>query len=356
MRLQLTVVAFVAVVGAPASGRADTAFEAKTQVYTDSDHTTVVSPAVDAHADVTPTTSVSLGYVVDIVSSASTDVVSQASKITIHDTRHEVSTGLAQVFGALTLAGNYSFSRENDYLSNTAHVTASRDFDDKNTTLSLGYGVSFNVVGRADDENFQRDETAQRVALSLTQVISPVLIGQLTYELEYDNGFQSSPYRFIPIRMSLDAAPEYWVLENVPTTRYRDAFVIGLNRAIGEDSIQADYRFYTDDWGIVSHTIGARYFWKLNKHTELRLRERFYTQNAASFYQEVYSQPLKYMSYDGREMAPQWSETFGGKLVYRFTDHIQGEIKCDVFYFSYSDFALQTRTGANTGLGLSLIY
>jgi hypothetical protein len=267
-----------------------------------------------------------------------------------------VSAGLSQIFGSLTVSGNYSFSRENDYLSNTFHVTASKDLDDKNTTLALGYGASFNVVGRSGDDNFQRDMTAQHLSLSWTQVISPILISQVGYEYENDNGFQSSPYRFIPIRTGVDAAPDYWVLENVPDERNRSAFVVGLNRAIGDDSIQGDYRFYIDDWGIVSHTIGARYFWRINKRTELRLRERFYTQNAASFYQEVYSQPEKYMSYDGREMAPQWSETFGGKLMYRFTDHVQGEIKCDVFYFSYSDFALQTRTGTNTGLGVTFIY
>jgi hypothetical protein len=355
MRLQLIAVAAAATALAPRA-HADTTFEAKTQVYTDSDHTTVVSPAVDAHADVTPTTGVSLGYVVDVVSSASVDIVSQASKITIHDTRHEVSAGLSQIFGALALAGTYSFSRENDYQSNTAHASLSRDFDDKNTTLALGYGVSFNVVGRAGDENFQRDETTQHLALTWTQVISPLTISSVTYEYENDNGFQSSPYRFIPIRASVDAMPDYWVLETMPLARNRNAFVVGLNHALGDDAVQGDYRFYIDDWGIISHTVGARYFWRINKRTELRLRNRFYTQSAASFYQQVYTQPLQFMTYDGREMAAQWSETFGGKLVYRFTDHLQGELKCDVFYFSYTDFALQTRTGTNLGAGLSVTY
>nr|HEX4318043.1 DUF3570 domain-containing protein [Kofleriaceae bacterium] len=353
MRLQLIALALVAC--AAARAHADTTFAAKTQVYADSDHTTVVSPAVEASADVAPTTNVSLGYLVDIVSSASVDVVTQASK-EMHDQRHQVSTGLAQIFGALTISGSYSFSRENDYLSHTFGVTATRDFDDKNTTLSLGYGASLNTVGRANDDNFSRSLTVQHVAATWTQVFSPATIGQLTYELEYADGYQASPYRFVPVRLSVDAAPEFWVPETDPETRYRHSFVVGVNHALGDDSVQADYRFYTDTWGITSHTVGARYFKKLGKKAELRLRERFYTQGAATFYENVYTQAEQFMAYD-RELSPLWSETVGAKLTYRLAPHVEGELKCDVFYYSYSDFApLASRTGTNTGIGVSLLY
>ena len=64
----------------------------------------------------------------------------------------------------------------------------------------------------------------------------------------------------------------------------------------------------------------------------------------------------KYITYD-RELSPLWSETFGGKLSYRFTDHFEGELKVDVFYYSYADFApLLSRTGTNTGFGVALTY
>ena len=39
-----------------------------------------------------------------------------------------------------------------------------------------------------------------------------------------------------------------------------------------------------------------------------------------------------------------------------FAPHVEGELKVDLFYYSYSDFApLQSRTGTNAGLGVSLI-
>jgi hypothetical protein len=354
--MQLTrALVVVAIAVSPASG--DTGFASKVQVYTDNDHTQVVSPVVDAQADVTPDTNVSVGYLVDAVSSASVDVVSQASPRTMHDTRHEVSLGGSHSFDALKLTGGYSFSKEHDYLSHTIGANVSSEMFDKNTTLAAGVRVSLNTVGRSGDENFARDLTSIRASASWTQILSARFLAQLTYELDHEQGFQSSPYRFVPIRMNEDAAPTQWVMETDPDSRWRHAFVIGANRAVGErSSVQGDYRIYTDDWGITSHTIGARYFAALTKDLELRLRERFYTQSSASFYQRIYTMPQQYITFD-RELSALWSQTFGIKLDYRFTDHIDGELKADLFYYSYSDFApLRSRTGANLGLGVSLTY
>jgi hypothetical protein len=268
-----------------------------------------------------------------------------------------VSLGLAHTIDALALRAGYSFSTENDYLSHTLDFTVTQDFAAKNTQLGLGYGVSFNTVGRSGDDTFARDLTVQHLAASWTQTVSPRLATQLTYELGYAEGFQSSPYRFVPIRANADAAPDFWVPETDPDTRWRHALVLGANRALtGGGSIQGDYRIYHDTWGITSHTFGLRYFVQLGSRVELRLRERLYTQNAASFYQSVYSAPAQYITFD-RELSPLWSETIGGKLTYGFTDHLEGELKLDFFFYSYSDFLpLQSRTGANVGLGVALTY
>jgi hypothetical protein len=187
--------------------------------------------------------------------------------------------------------------------------------------------------------------------------VSPRLATQLTYELGYADGYQASPYRFVPIRQSADAAPDYWVAETDPATRWRHALVAGANLAVGEaSSLQGDYRIYLDTWGITSHTIGLRYFIALGKRVELRLRERFYTQSAASFYQSVYMAPAKYIVYD-RELSPLWSETLGGKLIYGFSDRVEGELKVDSFYYRYADFVpLAARVGTNVGVGISLTY
>lgn len=351
MRLQLILLCLAT------SARADTGFVSKVQVYADSDHTTVISPLVQGTADVSADTTVSLGYVADVVSSASVDIVSQASPTTIHDTRQQVSASLGHTIDATKVHAGYSFSHENDYLSHSLNAGIDRELFDKNTTLSLGYALSLNTVGRRDDVNFSRGLDVHSVSASWTQIVGEKLLTQLTYELGYASGFQSSPYRFVPVRATLEAAPEMWVMETDPDTRVRHAVVFGVNRGLGESSsIQGDYRVYHDTWGITSHTLGARLFTKLGKTLELRIRERFYTQGRASFYQENYATPMRYMAFD-RELSSLWSETIGAKLSYLFTPHLEGELKVDLFYYSYSEFApLSSRTGTNTGLGLALTY
>lgn len=355
MRLQLTLAALAALAPARAA-RADTSFTSKLQVYADNDHTQVVSPVVDAQADVHAGTTVTLGYVADAVTSASVDIVSQASSKTIHDTRHQVSGSVSQDLGELTLRGSYSYSRENDYESHTLGGGVQQELFDKNTTLGLGYTLSLNTVGRAHDDVFARDLTVHGINASWTQVISRRAITQVTYELGYADGFQASPYRFVPVRMSVDAAPEFAVAETDPETRWRHALVLAGNRALGAGSIQGDYRLYRDTWGITSHTVGARYFVELASGLELRLRQRFYVQNAASFYRANYTTTATYMTID-RELSPLWSETFGAKLAYAINGHVEAEAKVDVFYYKYSDFpSLASRVGTNAGLGVTLTY
>ncbi len=355
--MQLRACCVLAGLAAAAPAAADTGFGSKLQVYADSDHTTVISPVVDAQADVTSDTNVSASYLVDAVSSASADVVSQASPITFHDNRHQVTVGLSHTIDTITPRVGYAFSTEHDYLSHTLTLNVTDELNDKNTQLGLGYALAINRVGRAGDDNFSRDLTVHRLAASWTQTVSPRLATQLTYELGYANGYQASPYRFVPIRQSADAAPELWVPETDPETRWRHALVGAANLAVGTaSSMQADYRIYFDTWGITSHTIGARYFVGLAKHVELRLRERFYTQSAASFYQAVYMTPARYIVFD-RELSPLWSETLGGKLVVDFSERVEGELKLDAFYYSYADFVpLRSRTGANVGVGISMTY
>jgi hypothetical protein len=353
MRLQLIIVAGLAT----GTAYADTSFDSKLQVYVDNDHTTVVSPLIKAVADVTDTTSVNAGYVADVVTSASIDIVTQASKTTIHDVRHQVSAGGARILGPYTLTGEYLYSTENDYRSHNVALGIERRLFENNTTLSLSYGLSLDTVMRSGDTNFHRGLTDNEAAFTFTQILSPKLIVMAGYTFGYADGFQSSPYRFVPVRMDPSQAPLFWVPETDPEQRFKHAFVVGANLHVFEDSaIQADYRFYADTWGIQSHTIQLRYLVNLTPNLELRFRERFYTQIGSTFYEPNYTQAEQYMTID-RELSALWSETIGVKLSWRLHTDVEAELKVDGFYYRYPDFPLlPSRTGANAGIGLSVSY
>ena len=99
----------------------------KTQVYADSDHTTVVSPLIAISRDAWKGGTVSASYVADVVSSASIDVVSNATKH-MSDFRSEVTGGVAQKWHATTFTGSYIYSTENDYSSHNVNLGVAQDF------------------------------------------------------------------------------------------------------------------------------------------------------------------------------------------------------------------------------------
>jgi hypothetical protein len=354
MRLQLR---RAAVAGALAwlwasTAAAQTQVTSRLQVYVDNDATQVVSPLVRATTEVART-QLSAGCLVDVVTSASVDVVSQASKTTIHDVRTEPWVDVSRAFGRTKVSAGYVYSRERDYTSNGAAAGLERAFFDNNTTLALSYRLSLNDVGRAGDPNFSRGLTTHALGASWAQVVTPVLLLQAAYELGYGAGFFASPYRFVPVVALAGASATTWVPETDPEHRLRQAVLLTVSRHVFSDSaIQADYRFYFDDWGMTSHTVEARYLVNLPRGFELRLRERFYVQSKASFYEESYPQIMRYMTFD-KELGALWTELLGARAAWRAGAFVL-EAKVDVFRFRYLDFApLAARSGANVGVGVS---
>lgn len=355
---RLILVAAALLVGARA--QADDSFVAKTQIYTDSDHTTVVSPLAALSRDAWKGGTLSASYVADVVSSASIDVISNATS-RMNDFRSEITAGLVQKLRNTTLSGSYVYSVENDYQSHNADLGFSQDLFEKNSTLSLGVTYSGNDVYRTGDQLFHRKLNVVGFGASWTQVLNRATIAQLSYTFSYGNGYWASPYRFVKIETPDLAGIEFKVPETEPNERFRHAAVIGLNRHLFSDtSLQGDYRFYTDNWGVLSHTVQLRYFVTF-KDVTLRLRERFYYQTGASFFQPHYTtQTLQPFVTADRELSTFWSNVTGIKVSWRLPwvhRALELEAKVDYFHFGYINFALlSSRDGADIEAGLNVIY
>ena len=362
MQLRFALV-FALALALPAAAHADDSFTVKTQVYTDSDRTTVVSPLAAISRDAWQGGTVSASYVADIVSSASVDVISNATK-RMTDFRSEISAGLAQKFHATTLTGSYVYSVENDYRSHNVDFGLAQDLFERNSTLSIGYSVSANSVGRTGDQLFHRSLLVNGVSASWSQVIDRRTIAQLSYSFAYNDGYQASPYRFVRIEdpSASDAnTTAFKVPESDPNDRYRHAIVLALNRHLFTDTaLQGDYRFYVDNWGVQAQTLQLRYFVTFGDVT-LRLRERFYYQKGASFFQTHYTTESfgNFVTAD-RELSTFWSNLVGAKVSWRLPwvhRALELEAKVDYFHFRYLDFALLTsRDGANIEAGINVIY
>lgn len=168
-------------------------------------------------------------------------------------------------------------------------------FADKAATLDLLLRAYVDTVGRAGDPRFEQELDTLSARLSFTQLIDRMMFVQAAYELGHPDGYQASPYRFVGFGGTGFGCvgATTCLRENVPSTRARHAFVVLLRRALSDAvSVGASYRFYTDDWGIGSHTALADLAWNVSTRAVLALRCRFYLQSAAEFYRPRYDPAL----------------------------------------------------------------
>jgi len=80
-----------------------------------------------------------------------------------------------------------------------------------------------------------------------------------------------------------DALP--YLYEKRPDSRSRNTFYWKTVHHLTEDVINLSYRYFTDDWGIKSHTLDFHYRYELGNGRYLQPHLRYYSQSAADFYQ-----------------------------------------------------------------------
>lgn len=197
-------------------------------------------------------------------------------------------------------------SREYDFLSAGANALYAHDFNERNTTLSAGLGFEYdhiNPVGGAPDPLTRRasvpvggdgegeessgpskSKNVKDLLFGITQVIDANSLVQFNYSLSLSNGYETDPYKFLSV-VDSSAQPLYYVYEKRPGSRLRHAFFAEYRRSLfGRDSVDLSYRYFSDDWGVRSHTANLAYRWNLSDHAYLEPSARYYRQVQADFY------------------------------------------------------------------------
>jgi Protein of unknown function (DUF3570) len=249
---------------------------------------TVQGPAVIVRKEILNRASVKAGYRVDSVSSASVDVVTQASPY--KETRQEYSVGTDILSGDILMGLDYTGSRESDYTSDTIAVGLAQDIFDKNTTLNFRVARSWDQVGKNNDPAFGwKDFNRTIYATGITQSLTPRWLVQFNYEATADDGFINNPYR------SAITTDGGLVPENYPDARTGHAWVVrtsygfpsallkgGLGEMLG--SVQLDYRYYQDTFDVSSNTGKINFQFYLLRDWLFGVFYQYYQQGAASFY------------------------------------------------------------------------
>ncbi len=287
--------------------------EAGTAVYvrTDSDSTTVIAPRLHVAAPVADATRVDVVYTMDVWTSASIDIRASASK-PITEQRDEMHVQVAHDWDAMSLSGAYRYSKEPDYESHGGTLSVSRDFADKSATANLELNALFDTVGRAGDPGFARAARNLSARLAFTQILDQRTLVQGIYELSQAHGYLSSPYRFVGIQgtdnfchADTPASAMYCIPEANPESRLRHAAALRGRRALGKHfSVGLGYRFYIDDWSLISHTAMAEVSFLPEPDTVLSLRYRFYLQSAASQYASRYQSDTLTFYTNDKKLSP----------------------------------------------------
>jgi hypothetical protein len=358
-----------------------TRFASKMAYYTDDDGLTVSTPIVSVTQKIFDVSSISLEYDADVLSAATIDVRSSATK-KFEEVRHGLSVAGTHRFreSQIETSGAVSFSREADYTSLTLGGGLTQDLLQRSLTVGGGYSFVANAVGRAGTsyENFSESLYIHALSFSATQILTKTTYLQFSGSLIGAFGFQASVYRYVPIFLegTLDPSlvneanlldgtlhPLSRPLEKLPQERFRAAGVVRLNHKFSWDMIlRTDYRLYGDSWALMSHTARFFLYQKISDSFTLRLRDRYYQQSAASMYKDMYvvkSADLlpEYYTLD-RELGTYWYNMAGLKLIYQLPssdwyERLTVDIKGDVQHTQYSDFLyLDQRTAYIVGVGL----
>ena len=197
------------------------------------------------------------------------------SGATIHDSRTETSLSATR-YGedhSVTLA--VTQSQEDDYRAIAPALSGEWAFNDDLTTLSLGLSSSSDILEPSDAAVFGRVTREKRrsrsAAIGVSQVLDRMAAVYAGVSATRHEGFLSDPYKLRDVRP--DARLE-WTF----SLRYRQ-FLPAPHAAL-----HLDYRYFDDDWGIVSHTLHASWYQNVGPVFQVVPNLRYYTQSAADFY------------------------------------------------------------------------
>ena len=316
----------------------------------------ITGPSVLVLKNVSQNFALSGNYYVDSISSASIDVVTTASPYS--EKRTEYSLGVDYLHGNSVMAVSYTNSDEDDYQANTASFGISMDMFGNMTTVNMGYARGWDVVGNNNDPDFSEDVDRQNYRIGLTQVITKDLLMEFNYEGITDEGFLNNPYRSVRYLDPTSPIGYSYEPEVYPNTRTSNAFAVrSLYYLPYRASTYAEYRFFDDTWGIRAHNAEIGYIHPLSSGWLFEARYRYYTQNSADFYSDLFPRrdSQNFLARD-KELSNFSSNTLGFSVSYdfvqngwRWIDRGSVNLSYDHIWFNYDDFRDLRDTSAPVG-------
>jgi hypothetical protein len=306
--------------------------------------------------------SVSGNFYMDMVSSASIDVVTTASPY--EEERKQWSLGADAIRGKTIYSLGYTNSEEDDYQADTAYFGLSQDLFGDLTTVTLGFSRAWdtvrrrNAIGSGVDPSFEENVDRRSYRLGVSQILTKDLIVGAAYEVITDEGFLNNPYRSVRYVDPTSGVGYSFESEVYPRTRTSNAIALSARYHLPyRAAINGDYRFFTDTWGIDAHTAEIGYTHPWGPKWIFEGNFRYYTQTRADFYADLFprSQAQNFEARD-KELATFKSNSVGVGVTYEFPggrpQFVQRgtlNLRVDHMWFDYEDFRDLRVTGVAPG-------
>ena len=190
------------------------------------------------------------------------------------DFRRAVDTSLTHYTPDGTFTFGVNHSGERDYVSRGVSLLATRATENKNTTWTAGIGVNRDQINPSNRIVFNETKNGTDLLLGVTQVMSMNDIVQFNLGYYKGHGYYSDPYK---------------IYDERPRNRNHETLQTRWNHHFSElnATTRLAYRFYTDNWGIRSHTFDAEWVQNVGWGWSAAPAIRYYTQTAAKFYVEA---------------------------------------------------------------------
>jgi len=275
------------------------------------------------------------------------------------ETRKQADFNLAYEWDAATINVGGGLSLENDYNSYYGNIGGLWNINEGLTTLKAGLSYNWSetqaiidhdaspyitktayvdqIEFRGGSEILHGNKQDWATNFGITQVLNKTALLDINLGYIHGSGFMENPYKTTAIVFidpdTIPPTPDIPIvgdvrafLEQRPDKRNQVSLTTKFVQYINpiNAALHLGYQYSYDDWGVNAHTFDAQWVQPLGRGWTLTPHFRYYSQNAASFYQPYLTSEQAYskntLDEQGREIWVDVSDPNNGEEYYRDED------------------------------------
>ncbi|MEM9157582.1 MAG: DUF3570 domain-containing protein [Verrucomicrobiota bacterium] len=335
---------------------------AKWQDYAEDDgRVRVISRYFGVEKEISPNFVLKAHGVHDAISGAtptgapSTDGNETVPKSNLVDVREAGVIDLDWIHGVNRTSFQFAYSSEDDFLSKGYSISNTSELNKRNTGVTTGISIIDDTV-RPNFFDTGRDKDSLDLFLGLSQVLDKNTVVALNFTYGEIDGYLNDPYKLTSQDVIIEPLPDVFIeildrqfAENRPGKRERRIVFGNVKRFFPEirGSLDVDYRYFDDNWGIESHTIDFEWYQKFGDNLVIRPKFRVYRQSGADFYGADFDGASFDLNSDESGLGPYFasdyrlakfdSETYGVKVVYKLNEKVGFDVDWERYVMKGKD-------------------